>query len=382
MMTAHSDLRRFWEMLETNFPPAAPRKHLAERIGRGLVALLERGGILAYIREAETYPCPQPGGPGCPRQVIQHSSGQIAAVCGNDPRECEEIQLAAKDIEVLAVLPERLCEALRGPLLFGGKIERATGLNHTIRAGTFVPRAGLRQAIYFATRCSAGEYGVLLDVLKSRHGPEGFALLVPTDRFVSEDTIRMCRTCGIVVLPLAGLINVDAAGILVAGADATDLFSGIGRFGPGPIAIGQTVFAQVCTRGGWQNLDEAGYREFMGAADQYDIFADEHTKAVRKKVDKPQPKRTRVPAVYFQMLRKALETPGYYDPVTDQTHEDRLSAKQIFQRARQTVDIKVPGASRNAAWRLFKTEIVDKRSVYRFQPEPEVSFALIFLPKT
>lgn len=382
-----ADLTAFFAALETNFPLSGVRAALSEKIGGETTAALERTGLIAFLRQSDTYPCPSPGGTGCPRQVIHHSDGaRITAVCGNDPPECCDLDLTKKDIEILSVVPQRLCEALRGMLLFGGKTESTLGLEQVFHAGTFQPRPGVRKAVYFAARCSPRAYANLLDVLRSRHGSDGFGLLVPTDRFVSDDTIRESATQGIVVLPLADVIGMDVSGRLVAKVGAGELLAGIGRMGPGPIVPGGTVFAQVVTRAGWENLDEAGYRELLRNLDRYDIIADEHTKEVFKRaVEKRsgnKEKRTtspvRVSAGYFQVIRNAVETRGYFDPTVA---EEKDSGKQTFQRARQAFDVKKMGPDGNSRWTLFKTVKVDNHSAYQFQPDEGVTFALIFLPK-
>lgn len=380
------DVTKFLEALETNFPLSGVRAALSKKVGQDTVTALERAGLVTFLRVADTYPCPQPAGSGCPRQVVHHSDGdRITAVCGNDPPECGDIKLTAKDIEIVGVVPQRLCEALRSPLLFGGKTEDVPGLNQIFRAGTFQPRSGVRKAVYFAARCSAREYAILLDVLRSRHGTDGFALLVPTDRFVSEETIRESAAKGIVVLPLADAIEMDASGQFVAKVDASELFAGIGRIGPGPIASAGTVYSQARTHDGWENLDEAGYRELLRNADQYDIFADEHTKVVRKREKFDGKKRgmtsspSRASANYFHLIRKAVEARGYFDPMVT---EDKDSGKQIFQRARAAFDIKVVGADGKSHWKLLKSVSGDNHTVYQFKPDEGVTFALIFLPKS
>ena len=42
--------------------------------------------------------CPRPGGPGCPRQIVEHGFNDLVAVCGNSPHECEPLPVLRKDI--------------------------------------------------------------------------------------------------------------------------------------------------------------------------------------------------------------------------------------------------------------------------------------------
>jgi hypothetical protein len=80
-----------------------------------------------------------------------------------------------------------------------------------------------------------------------------------------------------------------------------------------------------------------------------------------------------VQASHFKMIRAAVEARTNFDPET--LDDDGVSAKQIFQRARQTFDIKS-----GKSWVLFKTEKIDNHAVYRFDPDASVSFALVFAP--
>lgn len=387
MADAAIDLRLFFEALETDFPLSGVRAALSKRVGEEATVALERAGIVTFLRHSETYPCPSPGGAGCPRQVV-HLSGEerIEAVCGNEPPECDDIELTAKDIEVVGVVPQRLCEALRGALLFGGKTERLPELEHVFRAGTLQPLPGVRKAVYFAARCLPKEYGILLELLRSRHGSEGFALLVPTDRYVSEETVRESALQGIVVQFLADIIGMDASNTFVVKVKPEELFAGIGRIGPGPIIAAKTVYVQVRTRDGWGNLDQAGYQALLRNREQYDIIADERTKEIRKRVPGKSSGRKahetvpplNVPASHFQIIRKAIGTRGYFDPTIE---EEIDSGKQIFQRARQAFDIKYANREGKTNWKLFKTITVGNRAVYQFQPDEGVTFALIFLPQ-
>jgi len=246
------DLTTFWELAETNFPLAGPRAHLIDRLGADLVAALESAGLLSFLRVADRFPCPQPGGDGCPRHVIGHADGSCQAVCGNDPPECEDLQLSEKDIEVLGVTPERLCEALRAPLLFGGRVEQIRDLRHVYHAGVFKPDPGIRHSIYVAVRCSDAGYAEVFDALRSRHDGGAFAVLVPSDRFIGTETRRQMETLGIPLISLSGLIHLGSDARLSTAVDVLDLFSAIGRRGPATAGRSGQTYAAVRTQQGWE----------------------------------------------------------------------------------------------------------------------------------
>lgn len=382
-MAGRRDLTAFWDLAETNFPLAGPRAHLAEQLG-DLVPALESAGLLSFLRVADRFPCPRPGGAGCPRHLIELADGTYQAVCGDDPPECEELQLAPGDVDVLGISPERLCEALRAPLLFGGRVEQLQGLRHVYHAGVFIPAPGIRHSIYVAVRCSGTDYAEVFDALRSRHDGGAFAVLVPTDRFISTETRRQMETLGIPLIELATLIHIGADGRLSTAVEALDLFSAIGRRGPSTAGRGSQVHATVRTQRGREDLDEAGYKRLLEAAGDYEIFADERSRTVTKRTaggEKPEHK-SDVQAGYFQMIHAAVEKTGYFDPAIDAPDEDMVSGKQIFQRARKAIDVKYRAPSGTMTWRLLKSAKVENRTVYRFQPDPDCKFALIFLPRS
>jgi hypothetical protein len=120
-----------------------------------------------------------------------------------------------------------------------------------------------------------------------------------------------------------------------------------------------------------QDLDEPRYQELLARACDYDIFADEKTRSVRKggKVIE------NIPASYFRSIEAAVNSRRHFDPTVD--GPELSSGKQIFQRARQSFDIKADGPS----WKLFKTLRTEERQVvYALRPDSDVSFAFIFLP--
>ena len=286
-MASETDLSRFWELLETNFPLAGSRSELRNRLGLEVVAAIEASGVLTFLRIADVVPCPHPGGAGCPRRVIGHRDGSYSGVCGNDPPECEDIDLKKDDVEFLGIAPERLCQALRSPLSVGGRVEEIAGLRYVYRVGVFKPDPDTRHAVYFVARCGDREYSEAIDALRSRHTDEsaGFAVLVPTDRFIATDVIRQMATLGIPIVPLQGTIKIDGAGRLITLGSAQRLFAGIGRKVVALAPLSNPIVAEVLTHEGWKDLDEAGYRRLIDGAGDYDIVADEKSRAVWKRPD-------------------------------------------------------------------------------------------------
>ena len=379
-------LERLWELLESNFPLGGPRRHLRDLLGDETVRGLEGAGILAQRRVADTYPCPGTGGADCPRVVVPMDDGTYAAVCGNDPAECDELELSADDVAHLSVDPEALCAAVDRALQIRGTPEPAFGLVHVYRAGTFIPEPGVRHPVYLVVRCQRRDYSEVLDALRSRHDGSAFAVMVPTDRYVGEDTLRQMAGLGVPVLPLNDVVGLDADS-LVALVDPVRYFGGIGGQGPGPAPVADSVVARalVCRGDGkpsWRNLDERGYQELVAAADDYLIFADELTKTVVKGAAGDRASASKVKPAYFRMIHAAVTTRGYFDPNTNNPDDDQVSGKQIFQRARQAFDLKYRDNHGKNAWTLLKSVRVDNRTDYHFSPDSGATFALVFVPNS
>ena len=374
-----SALAVFWEALETNFPLGGPRRHLRDLVGNDVVGALEKAGALKYQRVADRYPCPRPGGEGCPRHVVELDDGRFEAVCGNDPPECPDLPLKEEDLAFMAVVPEELCAVIARALQIRANVEALPGRRHVLRVGSFMPEAGIKHTIYLAVRCGERDYVECLDGLKAHAAGQTFAVLVPTERYINEETRRSLATVGALVVALVDAIDLGTDGGLTASVDPLKLFDAIGRHGPGPLATAPSVVARAVVRSragktDWLDLDNAAYDGLVAAAGEYDIFADELSKSVSNGRGKTRKHKQNVQGSYFPMIRTAVERRSNYDPGTGDDDPD--SAKQIFQRARQTIDLKV-----GKAWMLFKTDIVDNHATYRFDPDPSVTFALVFSPK-
>jgi len=374
------DLTDFWEVLESNSPLGGARIDMEARLGADIVAVLERAQILSYVRQADAVSCPHPGGEGCPRHVVELEDGRLQAICGNDPAECADLDLTKRDIEVLTLEPERLCAALRSPLSLGGKVEPVADLRGTYRAGSFVPQPGVKRPIYFVSRCADRDYAEAFDALLGRAGSDSFAVLVPTDRYTGSNLTRQMATFGIPIIALQGLINIGENGHLTAAVPGPRMFGDVGRRHlPGPVAP-TLIVARARTHDGWQDLDEAAYAQLIDNVAGYDLVADELSRRVWKRVEgHKRPKLAEdIQAGYFRIVHMAVEKVGYFDPSVDGP-DDLQSGKQIFQRARQVIDVK--HSAKPAKWRLFKSVNVDRHAEYQFQPDPDFRFALIFLPR-
>lgn len=113
---------------------------------------------------ATTFPCPSPGGNGCPRQVHTRPGGYFEAVCGNLPVDCPSLKLRKPDLAVLRLDRDALLRA---------------------EATRVAPSLGLRAEPEFAL-------GLLsLGVLERRQGTVVILLATKPDREVASAALHL-----------------------------------------------------------------------------------------------------------------------------------------------------------------------------------------------
>lgn len=366
----------FWSWLESNFPGGGPRRHLTEVLGADVVAGLERTRVLQVVGRADRFPCDRARHDGCPREVIE-TRARIRAVCGSHPPQCEDLNLSDRDVESLTLRDLALCEALVAALgLRPPKSQPVEGIRSIYRVGTYHPVTGIRHPVYLVVRCRDGDYAEAIDALRAR-ASEAFGLLVPTERFVSESVRRSLAEMGSVVVSLDDSIRVNSSGLVAVDGAECPFRSIGGGHRAGPVAAAVMVRALVKEPGkkpAWQDLDEPAYQRLLANGKAYDIVADARGRTVTKGKGKARKTARVTRDSYFDIVALALLTRGGFDP-TD--YEDRWStAVQIFQRARQTIDL-----GGREKWALFQRRKPDGETHYYFEPDDGVSFALLFLPE-
>jgi hypothetical protein len=370
----NEDLGRFWTELEQNFPLGGARGFLRELLGERLESELERAGVLVHRRVADRYPCERWGGDGCPRVVHQRVDGKTLALCGNTPAQCASLELTARDIDFLAVSTDGLASAVGKALRLRVRAERLLSVHDGYRFGAFLPEPGVKHTVYFLARCGELDYSEGVDALRTHARGRTFAILMPTDRFISENLRRQTMSAGIPLISLADTVGLDEHGEFRALTDPLRLFAGIG------VATSSThppvAHALVRERGAapaWRALDAAGYERLVADVASYDVVADELTTSITKAQGKERV--ANVSAGYFKWIRAAAEKRQRYDPGTGD--EDGVAAKQLFQRARQLFDLK-----RSTGWSIFQTEKIDGHAVYNFAPNDSVTFAFVFIARS
>lgn len=131
---------------------------------------------------ATTYPCPRPGGDGCPRRVVEHGPDDLVAVCGNSPAECEPVKVMKQDLVVYRFDVEALAVAIGAAFGFDGGSTSAHGIDGVVAVGRYAPRPGYKFPAFFAL--PGDGFTAALESLVGRAGGPCL-LFVPTARSLS-----------------------------------------------------------------------------------------------------------------------------------------------------------------------------------------------------
>jgi hypothetical protein len=371
----NGELSLFWSELETSFPLGGARLRLRELLGDALEAELERAGVLVHRRVATSYPCVHHAGEGCPRKIFPRTNGSSVALCGNKVAECSPVEMSRADIESLSVSTERLGYVVGKALRLRVGVQAISGIPDTYRFGAFIPEPGVEHTVYFLT-CSTGRaYELAVDALQTQAAGRSIAILVPTDRFISESLRRHAGVAGVPLIVLADVLGPGEDGTMRSQVDPLQLFSTAGIMAGAPAATVHVASAYVGEPGRppvWRQLDQIGYQRLVARASRFSIFADELSRTVCKGASNEPI--AEVPPGQFKWIRAAIDAPRGFDPGTGD--DEGIAAKQLFQRARRVFDQKV-----GDGWSLFQTRMVDNHATYRFDPRPEVSFAFLFAPR-
>ncbi len=192
-------LRRFWSGLEAISGLAAVTVEWQEVWG------CDWDLGQAFLRPTDqlvsSYPCPRPGGDGCPRKVVMHSEQDIVAVCQAVPKQCDDLTLTKADIVAYELHWQKLATALSkalGLTAVRGRIELMPQTRH-IAWHHLV--GGKRAAVYLTIQHDGQVFGATLSRLLAEANVP-FILASPTADLCQSDSAGMLRRAGVLFLPL------------------------------------------------------------------------------------------------------------------------------------------------------------------------------------
>jgi len=206
-------LRRLWKALEAPYGVVGVRAHLAQVLGEDLSfaePLLRR-----LPQPSEVYPCPYPGGPGCPRRVIHRRDGSIVAVCGCDPAECDEVPLQPEDTVAYELDGKRVCSHLAGILKYVAAGVRVSAVRQLWNAGSVAVGGKQRQQVFLALVSDRQQLRSVVDHLVASFDG-AFILLVPTLRFCDAMMEQALRARSARLLALEEIVQASNGNRLTA----------------------------------------------------------------------------------------------------------------------------------------------------------------------
>jgi hypothetical protein len=212
-------LKKMWSALET-IPDAATDRLEWKRILEDEWPVAARH-LRSTGRLVEQVRCPSPGGAGCPRRVVHHAGGQIVAVCGDRPKQCDPLDLDLEDLVVLEVDWGKLESALAR--IFDVDATTAAKLTHGVhRLGEHVVVAGtgFPVVLLIPEEFHASPHATLPAAL---NGLGLVVLLTPTRKLLGDAVLDALAARGDLIVPLIEMVGANKAGCLATLRPAAEL---------------------------------------------------------------------------------------------------------------------------------------------------------------
>jgi hypothetical protein len=191
---------------------------------------------------ASTYPCPYPGGDGCPRGVIAGERGFVA-VCRSVPRQCSDLPLTRDDIVAWELSWPKLGAAIASALGFSAPGRPTEVLHHTQRIAWHHLVGGKRAGVYLTIQYDETTFAATLSRLMSSMNLP-LILAAPTASLCASDSVDLLARTGVLFLPLDECLMWDEAARFVATDRAKALLSDLAAVSPESKTWGRRKGAQ------------------------------------------------------------------------------------------------------------------------------------------
>jgi len=198
------NLNRLWSVLETIPGLSGVLAEWWELLGDEyplVESLLKSTG-----RKSRSYPCPSPGGPGCPREVVEYRDGSIVAVCGDqEERNCGDVALSLADVLVHTLDRCKLAGLVAKALGIQAEFSPVEGITETWRVGNYAPYAGKLFPVFLLLTFGGKQRSEVVQRLcRISAGP--FMLTVFTADTLSPEAQELLKEHGGRLLPLDELL--------------------------------------------------------------------------------------------------------------------------------------------------------------------------------
>jgi hypothetical protein len=206
-------LRQLWPALEEISGLAAIPATWREQLGDEADAVA--GFLRPTDRRVARFPCPSPGGDGCPRQIIDRHDGTFVAACGDRPQRCEPIELCQAERIIHELDARRLAESLVVVLGLAAGFRNVAACSQTWQLGSYVPLSGQAFPAYLTIQDSPDQvYAVAVRLAGIAAGP--LLLFVPTRRMIDPVTSELVARNGSRFIALEEAVGIDEGGHWVA----------------------------------------------------------------------------------------------------------------------------------------------------------------------
>ncbi len=157
---------------------------------------------------AKSYPCPSPGGPGCPRGIVEHGPDRYVAFCGQSPPECDRLELKRADVIVHRFEVAAFAKTLAGLFQFNAKPVQHDSYCFLWRVGKYIPVPGRRFPVFLSLAPGKDDFLPALDHLLADE-KEPFVLLVPTDDYLDDPREIAMNNKNCLMVPLNETVVFD-----------------------------------------------------------------------------------------------------------------------------------------------------------------------------
>jgi len=214
-------LRRLWPALEQIPGLAGVKATWREHLGDEANAIAEF--LRPTGRQAVGYPCPSPGGEGCPREVVDRNDGTFIAACGDRPRRCEVLELCRADLTIHELDMRRLAASVAVLLGLDAMFQHVAACAQTWQVGAYVPVSGERFPAYLTIQDSPdGVYVVAVRLAGTAARP--FLLFVSTQMMIDSAISELLARNKSQAIALEDVFAVDERGQWATQRPPAELF--------------------------------------------------------------------------------------------------------------------------------------------------------------
>ena len=191
-------ISKFWKALDELTDGGSSHWGWQQRLGEEWKAVAPF--LPATGKMAASLPCPNPGGEGCPRQVVLNRDGTASAVCGDSPKSCKALDVSIDAIRVHALDARRFATALVAAFELSPPT-RQPAPSLIMRLGTRERAAGLGVPVLLCVPGSTPR-ATPQDLDEILETPAPVVLLCPTTASLPDTVAEPLRRHGVTLIPL------------------------------------------------------------------------------------------------------------------------------------------------------------------------------------